>query len=180
MKYVIKSSVRSFARFFRVRLSTVARGKFSHGDDFYCASTFWISRDTQVSFGDSCYLGHRSHFGSDVLGGNSVLIASSVSFVGGDHETDGASINVRDNGPGRRRLIRIGDGAWIGHGAIILAGVSIGTGAVVAAGAVVTKDVPSMGIVGGNPARLIRYRSVGPNGSGAGGIAAIRSAEARS
>jgi acetyltransferase-like isoleucine patch superfamily enzyme len=52
----------------------------------------------------------------------------------------------------------IGNDVWVGAGAIILSGVSIGDGAIVAAGAVVTKDVPAYSIVGGNPARLIRFR----------------------
>lgn len=52
----------------------------------------------------------------------------------------------------------IGCDVWIGHGAIILSGVTVGHGAVVAAGAVVTKSIPPYSIVGGNPARLLRYR----------------------
>ena len=47
---------------------------------------------------------------------------------------------------------------WIGHGAIINAGITIDNGAVIAAGSVVTKDVPAYSVVGGNPAKLIRYR----------------------
>lgn len=47
---------------------------------------------------------------------------------------------------------------WIGQGAMLARGITIGTGAVVAAGAVVTKDVPPYAIVGGNPAKIIRYR----------------------
>src|SRR5262249_15943925 len=47
---------------------------------------------------------------------------------------------------------------WIGYGAMILSGVTVGDGAVVGAGAVVTKPVPPYAIVGGNPAKLIRYR----------------------
>jgi acetyltransferase-like isoleucine patch superfamily enzyme len=52
----------------------------------------------------------------------------------------------------------IGNDVWIGHGAIILGGVKIGNGAVIGAGAIVTKDVPDYAIVGGVPARVIRYR----------------------
>lgn len=53
---------------------------------------------------------------------------------------------------------RIGHDVWLGLRAIVLNGVTIGDGAVIAAGAVVTKDVPPYAIVGGVPARLIRYR----------------------
>lgn len=52
----------------------------------------------------------------------------------------------------------IGHDVWIGSRAQVLAGVKIGNGAVVGAGAVVTKDVPPYAIVGGVPARIIRYR----------------------
>ncbi|MFN3860914.1 MAG: CatB-related O-acetyltransferase [Roseateles sp.] len=52
----------------------------------------------------------------------------------------------------------IGADVWIADGAYIKAGVTIGHGAIVGMGAVVTRDVPPYAIVGGNPARLIRYR----------------------
>lgn len=52
----------------------------------------------------------------------------------------------------------IGNDVWIGYGAMIIAGVKINDGAVIAAGAVVTKDVPPYAIVGGNPAKIIKYR----------------------
>lgn len=55
--------------------------------------------------------------------------------------------------------VTIHDYVWIGIGAIILPGVTIGKGAVVAAGSVVTKSVEPYAVVGGNPARLIKYRS---------------------
>lgn len=54
--------------------------------------------------------------------------------------------------------IIISDDVWIGYGAMILSGVNIGQGAVVAAGAVVTKDVPPYAIVGGLPAKILKYR----------------------
>jgi len=54
--------------------------------------------------------------------------------------------------------VRIGHDVWIGYRALIMSGVCIGDGAIVAAGAVVTKDVPPYAIVGGVPAKFIRYR----------------------
>src|SRR6056297_1042388 len=51
--------------------------------------------------------------------------------------------------------VDIGDGVWIGFGAVITKGVTIGEGAIVASKAVVTKDVPPYGVVAGNPAKLV-------------------------
>lgn len=52
----------------------------------------------------------------------------------------------------------IGNDVWIGAGVLLLPGVTIHDGAIVAGGSVVTKDVPPYAIVGGNPARIIKYR----------------------
>ena len=54
--------------------------------------------------------------------------------------------------------IIVNDDVWIGDSALILSGVEIGQGAVIAAGAVVTEDVPPYAVVGGVPARVIKYR----------------------
>ena len=59
---------------------------------------------------------------------------------------------------GTKGSIIVKDDVWIGTNAIICSGVTIGQGAIIAAGAVVTKDVAPYAIVGGNPAKVIKYR----------------------
>ena len=58
----------------------------------------------------------------------------------------------------RKGSVIIQNDVWIGHGATIMAGVVLRNGCVIAAGSVVTKDVPPYAIVGGNPAKVLRYR----------------------
>ena len=54
--------------------------------------------------------------------------------------------------------IVVGNDVWIGYEAVVMAGVTIGDGAIVASRAVVTRDVPPYAIVGGVPAKVIKYR----------------------
>ncbi len=98
--------------------------------------------------------------------GNYVSIADNVTFIlSGNHYTDtfttypfkvlcfDEKVEAWGKGP-----IKVGDDVWIGYGATILSGVTIGQGAVIAAGSVVVKDVEPYSVVGGNPAKLIKYR----------------------
>ena len=55
--------------------------------------------------------------------------------------------------------VTIEDNAWVGLGAMLCPGITVGEGAIVGMGAIVTKDVPPLGIVGGNPAKVLRHRN---------------------
>lgn len=56
--------------------------------------------------------------------------------------------------------ITIEDNVWFGNRVIITGNIKIGEGAIIAAGSVVVKDVPPFAIMGGNPARVIKYRNI--------------------
>lgn len=97
--------------------------------------------------------------------GNFCSIADKVTFMLGlDHPTNLISTypfkNYFFNGISAisKGDIVLDDDVWIGYNVTILSGVHIGQGAIVATGAVVTKDVPPYAIVGGVPAKVIKYR----------------------
>ena len=98
--------------------------------------------------------------------GNYVSIAQKVTFLlDVEHNTNTIStypFNTKVLGLGDEAKskgdIRIEDDVWIGYGATILSGVHIGQGAVIAAGAIVSKNVPPYAVVGGIPAKIIKYR----------------------
>ncbi len=116
------------------------------------------SGQASLSIGDHTFVGRNTtiEVSGEVSIGRAGLIAPGVYITDHNHDTaPGASMFER---PCVVAAVRIGDDVWIGANAVILPGVEIGDGAVVAAGAVVSRSVPPNAIVGGVPARLIRYR----------------------
>lgn len=98
--------------------------------------------------------------------GNYCSIAHNVSFIlSGEHDYSKLStypfkvkMKISQTEEICKGRIRVDDDVWLGYGATILSGVHIGRGAVVAAGSLVTKNVPPYAIVGGVPAKIIKYR----------------------
>jgi len=86
--------------------------------------------------------------------GEETLIGPGVHLYAASHPID---MEGRKRAGCFGKPITIGKNVWIGGGSIVLPGVTIGDNSVVGAGSVVTKDVPPMVVVGGNPAKIIRH-----------------------
>jgi acetyltransferase-like isoleucine patch superfamily enzyme len=90
--------------------------------------------------------------------GARVEIAPGCAFYPYDHSTAGVG-DIMGGPITSRGDIVVGDGAWLGHGVIVLDGVEIGPGAVIAAGSIVTRSIPANAIAVGAPAKVIRMRT---------------------
>lgn len=111
---------------------------------------------------------HKQSENVGLIIGNFCSIADNVSFLlAGEHDYSLISTfpfrrfrpdNKIYNDSISKGKIIIDDDVWIGFGSIILSGVHIGKGAVIAAGAVIADDIPPYAIVGGVPAKVIKYR----------------------
>ncbi len=117
-----------------------------------------VSENALLDVGEFTYFGRGVHIevSKRVAIGRGGLIAPGVYITDHNHSTALGSPMFEQ--PCVAAPVVIGDDVWIGANAVILPGVSIGDGAVVAAGAVVNSDVPAYAIVGGVPARFIRFR----------------------
>lgn len=98
--------------------------------------------------------------------GDHVMFGPHVFLITGGHRMDVLDrcmdeISDAEKLPENDQDIVLEGDNWVGANAIILKGVTIGRGAVVGAGAVVTQDVPPLAVVGGVPAKILKYRSDG-------------------
>lgn len=93
--------------------------------------------------------------------GRKVIFGPNPTIITGDHRIDVIGRYIMDSHeklPENDAPVVIEDDVWCGANVTILKGVTIGRGSVVAAGAVVTKSCPPYSIVGGVPARILKYR----------------------
>lgn len=113
----------------------------------------YIDYGKPVTIGRGCFIQQCcTFFGrGGITIGNDVFIGPKVNLITINHDPDPENRSATYGRP-----IVIEDKVWIGIAATILPGVKIGYGAIVGAGSVVTKDVPAMTIVAGNPARIIK------------------------
>ena len=127
--YKVPDSLRVFPPFY-----TDFGKNITVGRDVFINACCHFQDNGGVTLGDGCQIGHN------------------VVFATLNHELAPERRHVTLPAP-----IVLGRRVWVGSNATILSGVTIGDNAVVAAGAVVTKDVPPGAVVGGVPARIIKY-----------------------
>lgn len=107
-----------------------------------------------TTFGSDCYFGAAGgiEIGADVMGGQYIRFHSE------NHIFENVDMPIRQQGVTHKGIV-IGDGCWIGAGAVFLDGADLGKGCVVAANAVVPgKKFPPYSVIGGVPARVLRSR----------------------
>jgi acetyltransferase-like isoleucine patch superfamily enzyme/lipopolysaccharide biosynthesis regulator YciM len=141
--------------------SFVSLDSHIHTDRFAIGANSWIAAEAtirmNVTIGADSSINSYVSIAGHVVIGNNVMIASLASIVGFNHGFERRDVPMHAQ-PLTIKGITIDDDVWVGAQAVILDGVHVGAHSIIAAGAVVTKDVPEYAIVGGNPARVIRYR----------------------
>lgn len=135
-------------------LTTGERCQFEH--DVFIKVTHDNAR---IAMGREVFVGRGGEFDVSF----DLTIGSEVLFGPGCFVTDHEHLYARGHSVASQGCVdgsvNIGNDVWLGANVVVLAGVSIGSGAIVGAGSVVNKDVPSMTIYAGVPARQIGFRA---------------------
>lgn len=132
--------------------STVRVGRFTYGEE--------LLRIRQWNEGASLSIGSFCSIADGItiyLGGNH-RVDWITTFPFGHVYHEKLPVSAVPGNPATRGNVTIGHDVWIGSGTSILSGVTVGNGAVIAAHANVVGSVPDYAIVGGNPARILKYR----------------------
>jgi maltose O-acetyltransferase len=125
------------------------------GDNPDILPRFHCDYGYNIRAGRNCFVNYNCVFldCAAIEIGDDLQMAPAVQLYTAYHPLDRAT---RVAGWEAAKPIRIGNGVWIGGGAIVLPGVTIGDGCVIGAGSVVTHDLPPGSVAVGNPARIVR------------------------
>lgn len=122
-------------------------------DSFEMFPPFYTDFGLNITVGKNVFINSGCHFQDQggITIGDGTLIGHNVLLATLNHD-----FNPEKRGTTYPSPIVIGKNVWIGSNSIILPGIKIGDGAIIGAGSVVTKDVPSMMVAVGNPAKVIK------------------------
>lgn len=135
-------------------LASIDNDSLRLGDRTYVAAGAYLTGD--LTAGADCSINPYTVIRGSVAMGDGVRVGAHTSILGFNHSMEPGTPVFRQ--PLTAKGIVIGDDVWIGSHVVILDGVHVGSHSVLAASAVVTKDVPEGAIVGGNPAKFMRWR----------------------
>ena len=127
-----------------------------------CGTNVNIQKNTK--FSHRCTIGNNSGIGrysvlhGPVYIGNDVMMGPNCTIYTQNHSYTDISKPMNLQGFSSERPVVIGNDVWIGGHVIILPGVKVGNHSIIGAGSVVTKDVPEFAVVGGNPAKVLKFR----------------------
>jgi len=118
-----------------------------------------------LRIGDKCVFGRKNTINTylDIEIGRECIFADWIYICDFDHRYDDPSLPIRKQGI-VKSPVKIGDDCWFGEKVSVMRGVEIGDGAIIASHALVNKDVPAKAIVGGVPAKILKYRTDGQRG----------------
>lgn len=116
------------------------------------------SFNPELVIGNNSGIGINSEINGPVVIGNDVLMGPEVIIYTQNHSYSKKNTLIRNQGYDDYKKVIIEDDVWIGRRAMIMPGSHIGKGAVIAAGAVVSGNIPEYAVVGGVPAKVIKYR----------------------
>lgn len=115
--------------------------------------------DYALKIGNNSGIGKYSELYGDITIGENVMMGTNCIIYTRNHSFERIDIPMKEQGFQEVKPVIIENDVWIGGRVTILPGVYVGKGAILGAGSVITKDVPKYAIVGGNPAKIIKYRN---------------------
>lgn len=111
-----------------------------------------------IKIGNNSGVGKNSIVGAYTQIGDNVMMGEACFIYARNHKTDRLDVPMCIQGFEEYRPVVISDDVWIGARVTILPGAKIGKGVIIGAGAVITGEIPDYAVVGGVPARIIKYR----------------------
>ena len=166
--YPFASRGRNLSIHFTCDLKRSRAPRVALGDFVYIAKDAWLNvnptaggDDPAIILGDRCVVARRTMISAknSIHLEEDVILSPSVLIMDHSHEYQDVTRPIEEQGVTEGGKIRIGQGTWIGHGAVIVCSkgeLVLGRNCVVAANSVVTRSYPAYSVISGNPARVVQ------------------------